>query len=563
MRTIYLVRHGKPEFAGGEKRCIGRTDLPLSEEGKLQIQALSGQFERSDIERIYTSPLRRCVESAYILSGVLSQGQDLIPVEVVDGMEEIDMGVWENLTFAEIREAYPAGYEKRGLNMADFAPPGGESFSDCQKRALKVFETIRKSSRGNVILMGHAGFNRTLICSKEGKRLRDLLSIPQEYGSVYPWNDYIFDAMIVAAGLSSRMGDFKPLMELEGKTVIGRELDTLRAGGVGEIVVVTGRLARKLSSAIDGPDVRCIHNPDYENTKMFDSVRLGFSYFKKKLQTEQGKTLDGIFFLPVDVPLFSQFTMEYEKRCFTDGTAQVYCPTCCGEPGHPLLIRSSAISALLSHDGERGLKGAYEKLGQDVVCLDVPDQGILMDADTPEEFLCLQTYERGRNILDEAACFKLLSWFQTGEDTVRHCMAVADMAVEIGMACNRNGAGLDLNLIRSAALLHDIAKGRENHAKEGAKWLSLLGFEAVAEIVNTHMEMPEEQLGELNESLIVYLADKRVQGNKRVTLKERFADKRRRFSEDLGAMAGMERRYNSARRAEELVRRKGYQDEIN
>ena len=71
MRTIYLARHGKPEFPGGEKCCIGRTDLPLSEEGRAQIAALADSFKGKEIERIYTSPLKRCAESARILSELL------------------------------------------------------------------------------------------------------------------------------------------------------------------------------------------------------------------------------------------------------------------------------------------------------------------------------------------------------------------------------------------------------------------------------------------------------------------------------------------------------------
>ena len=57
MRTIYMIRHGKPEFPDERKYCIGRTDLPLSEEGRTQIRALGETFAGRRIEKIYTSPL--------------------------------------------------------------------------------------------------------------------------------------------------------------------------------------------------------------------------------------------------------------------------------------------------------------------------------------------------------------------------------------------------------------------------------------------------------------------------------------------------------------------------
>ena len=69
MRTIYLIRHGKPEFPDEQKYCIGRTDLPLSEEGRTQIRALGETFAGRRIEKIYTSPLKRCRESAAIHAG--------------------------------------------------------------------------------------------------------------------------------------------------------------------------------------------------------------------------------------------------------------------------------------------------------------------------------------------------------------------------------------------------------------------------------------------------------------------------------------------------------------
>lgn len=575
MRTLYLVRHGKPDFPGGEKQCIGRTDLPLSAEGREEIEALRASFAEKGIERIYTSPLTRCVQSAEILSG------GVIPVEIVDGLREIDMGLWDGLTFREIRERYPAEYEARGMDLANFRPPEGESFSDCAGRAARVFREIQAQCRGNVILVGHAGFFRTLIAGREKKALKNLLDIPLPYGAVYPWTERIFDAMIVAAGMSSRMGDFKPLLDLGGRTVIAREIETLQKGGAREVVVVTGHREEELRAAAAGPGVRFLHNAAYADTKMFDSVCMGLSYYNEKRNTPEGASLDGIFFLPVDVPLTTVFTMEYEKYRFEDGTGDVYCPYHGGAPGHPLLIRISALPALLSHDGERGLKGAYERLGERVIHLDVTDRGCVMDADTPEEFERLIRYLETRNIPDEAACEELLAWFGTPEETVRHCRAVADMAVKIGEACNRQAGQqpfpededvprhlsaedgqrqplLDISRIRAGAMLHDIAKAWPDHAAAGARWLSLLGHEGVAEMVADHMDIPEDRLQEINESLVVYLADKMVQGERRVTLKERFAAKRERFRDNPAALSGVERRYALAKRAEELARRKGY-----
>lgn len=573
MRNLYFVRHGKPEFPGGKKCCIGWTDLSLSEEGRSQIAELKKQFENEAIEKIYTSPLKRCVESARILSELLSGGQ--IPVEIVEDMKEIGMGEWEGLPFSEIREKYPEEYEERGKDLAYFRPQGGESFVMCQKRAVRVFERISRETRGNVILMAHAGFNRTLISYLENRKLKNILEIPQEYAGVYTYPEYIFDGMIVAAGMSTRMGAFKPFLELGGKRVIDRELDTLRSGGAREIAVVTGYRAEEIQAAVEthvfeAPgSVTCLHNPAYAETKMFDSVTIGLRHFLEKWKSPEGKTMDGIFFLPVDVPLFTRFTMEWEKQRFAEGDGDVYCPYYEGAAGHPLLIRSTALEALLSHNGERGLKGAYERLGDRVIYLTMTDKGAVMDADTKEDFSRLENYEKERAIPNESMCREILSWFHVREDTRAHCEAVGRFARALALACNEalqrqeqkndssrtedQGRFLNPDLVYAAGLLHDVAKGKADHASDGARWLSHLGHEEVAEIVGDHMDLPEKKLESLNESVIVYLADKMMAKNVKVTVDERFAPKREMFKGNPKALLSLEERYRKAKRAEEMV----------
>ena len=198
-------------------------------------------------------------------------------------------------------------------------------------------------SRGDILVIGHAGWFRTLISGWENRKKEELLQIPFGYGQVYERKDYVFDALISAAGRSSRMGDFKPLMKLGAQTVLEREIQTLRACGVHEITIITGRRAEDIRAAAAGPGIHFIHNPAYAETKMFDSVCLGLSYYEKKRKTAGKETLDGIFFFPVDVPLFTPFTLEYEKYRFAEGDGDVYLPEYEKTPGHPLLIRADVI----------------------------------------------------------------------------------------------------------------------------------------------------------------------------------------------------------------------------
>ena len=225
MGTLYLIRHGLPAFEG-EKRCIGATDLPLSEEGREQMRRVRERLQHANIRRIYVSPMARTRESAQIISG------GYIPVTEVPELQEIHMGCWENLTFSEIRERYPEDYEARGKNFADFKPEGGETFRECRRRAYLAYRRILTEADGNIAIVAHAGLNRALISLLEDRSLSEVMEIPQAYGSVYHWNiGPRLGAVITAAGCSSRMGSLKPLLPLGGESLLERECRTLfRAG---------------------------------------------------------------------------------------------------------------------------------------------------------------------------------------------------------------------------------------------------------------------------------------------------------------------------------------------
>ena len=161
-------------------------------------------------------------------------------------------------------------------------------------------------------------------------------------------------ALIVAAGKSSRMGDFKPMLQLGSISIAQRVINNFRQAGISKIVVVTGYNADALERHLASNHVIFLRNEDYETTHMFDSVRIGLEYLKDKVDT--------VLFTPVDVPLFTAHTVTQ-------------------------MIRSSLIESILSNDGNTGLKGAVEHCGTPMYCLNVEDPGIIHDADTPEDYV--------------------------------------------------------------------------------------------------------------------------------------------------------------------------------
>lgn len=177
-RRIYLVRHGEID-CGKEKRYIGITDLPLNDKGRAQAYRLKAYFSDIDIEKAYISPLIRCVQTSEIV--LESKGIEGIRV---DALKEINLGEWEGKSFAYIKGHFPEQYKKRGIYMDCFAPPGGESFEQLQRRVMPAFDRIIDSTDGNILIIAHAGVNRVIISRLKALPLRDIMKLPQPYGCV-------------------------------------------------------------------------------------------------------------------------------------------------------------------------------------------------------------------------------------------------------------------------------------------------------------------------------------------------------------------------------------------
>lgn len=127
---IVLIRHGKTE-GNKEKRYIGRTDQPLSEEGIAGIKENLGRYP--SVEKVYASPMKRTRQTAELIY----PGQ---ASELVDGLREMDMGVFEGKNHAELknRPSYILWVATRGK----ISIPGGESMKDFGKRTMDAFTQV-------------------------------------------------------------------------------------------------------------------------------------------------------------------------------------------------------------------------------------------------------------------------------------------------------------------------------------------------------------------------------------------------------------------------------------
>ncbi|BAF58870.1 MAG: alpha-ribazole phosphatase [Pelotomaculum sp.] len=175
-RRIYLVRHGEVA-GGGSRRFIGQIDLPLSEAGRKQAACLRDALARAELNGIFCSDLDRSVTTALIIG----EKHNLKPVPKKE-LREISLGAWEGLTFEEVRRKYPGEFEKRGACIVHYRPPWGESFARCAARVIPALKEIVSSVEGNILIVGHAGVNRIILCLALGAPLENLFRIKQDYG---------------------------------------------------------------------------------------------------------------------------------------------------------------------------------------------------------------------------------------------------------------------------------------------------------------------------------------------------------------------------------------------
>lgn len=334
-------------------------------------------------------------------------------------------------------------------------------------------------------------------------------------------------AVIVAGGLSSRMKDFKPLLPMGNTTMIENVINNFQSLEISDIVVVTGYKSAEIEKKLSNYNVSFVMNEQYEKTHMFDSVCMGL----KALATR----VDMAFLSPADSPFVQQFTLKKMIKEIEKGKLCLIQPSFDGKNGHPLLLTKKAFSIVLKHDGTMGLQGAIAKMGHDLLNIPFADPGIILDADTTYDYLKLVEYSENKKCPSLELCLKIQDHFHMQDDVKAHSSKVAKVAVDISSLLCKKGVKLNNNIILAACMLHDIERGKTEHAKRGAEILWDMGYEQISQIVKEHMKL--DNISNIpSEKEVVFLADKMVKGEKLVTIEERFAAKEELYKNDSSAL---------------------------
>ncbi|MEK6692120.1 MAG: histidine phosphatase family protein, partial [Nitrospirota bacterium] len=202
-----------------EKRYKGTIDVPLSERGIRQMEEASRYIvelsrNRSDsplprdnpptsplramafskggqrgiikggmgglFDAVYCSDLSRAVRGAEIIAKPFR----LSPVKI-NGLRERDFGVWEGMSFDEIKEKYPEDFRAWVKNPLRFSPTGGENTLEVKERCMSAIDRIVSDHNGrDIAIVAHGGVNRIILCQFLGIPLENIFRIEQDYGAV-------------------------------------------------------------------------------------------------------------------------------------------------------------------------------------------------------------------------------------------------------------------------------------------------------------------------------------------------------------------------------------------
>ena len=176
---LILIRHGEPQ-PEAKGKCYGRHDIALSDIGRKQIQDKLHLIGPLSFAALYSSPLKRALESAAIIGTYLG----LNPIVRAE-LEEINFGRFEGLTYDKIQKLYPAEFKLWMERPCEIEFPEGESFAEVKARVLRfknlLFETHHRET---VVAVSHGGANRILLA--EAMQVPDhlIFRLDQAYAAI-------------------------------------------------------------------------------------------------------------------------------------------------------------------------------------------------------------------------------------------------------------------------------------------------------------------------------------------------------------------------------------------
>ncbi|MED5016752.1 histidine phosphatase family protein [Paenibacillus chibensis] len=170
---IYLVRHGETEW-NVDHRMQGHQDSPLTELGVKQAEWLGESLRNEPIDIVYSSSSRRAYRTAEII-----KGDREIDIHTLDEFKEINLGIWEGKTQAEVKANDPEQFHYFWNDPAEYKVQGSETFEDVFNRVMNGLNQIIQNNEGrSILLVTHTVVVKLIMSYFEGRPMKDLWNPP-------------------------------------------------------------------------------------------------------------------------------------------------------------------------------------------------------------------------------------------------------------------------------------------------------------------------------------------------------------------------------------------------
>jgi len=187
----------------------------------------------------------------------------------------------------------------------------------------------------------------------------------------------MISAVLLAAGESRRMGAFKQLLPLGGKTFVERCVDNLLASRVDDCIVVTGHREAEVRNAIGDRPVRFAHNPDYRDG-MSSSIKRGVNAILKEARA--------CLLALVDQPQVGPDVINRVIEAYEKDETLIVIPTYEGRNGHPVILDLKLRDEILAIDPDQGLRQVVHAHSNEIVRVEISTDAVLKDCDFPEDY---------------------------------------------------------------------------------------------------------------------------------------------------------------------------------
>ena len=177
MPTILLVRHGETDW-NRSGQIMGEQPVPLNQNGEAQVKRLASFLMSRSIRALYSSPVARAIQTAEILASLLQ-----VPLTADRGLTEIKVGEWEGRYWKDLTDEFAR--QQFYASPEEARPPGGETLSEVQIRAVAAVERARaRAEADRLLFVSHADVVRAILAHYLTFDLKTVRQMRIDHGSL-------------------------------------------------------------------------------------------------------------------------------------------------------------------------------------------------------------------------------------------------------------------------------------------------------------------------------------------------------------------------------------------